>query len=252
MEPTVGLDLQSSASRAGLALPIVQPTQRQDVEVTVTPQGPTSSTNVQDGWQLASEDGALTISVLPDVLIIQSTGYTRFRESLGMPLNVLLSAVQERLAPALIHRVGLRYVNRLTDAEATAPQAWRGRIADSLLGVVADDDYVTVTATQQQIEFALEPSVGALLRHGAFHDPGMRGAYSYLLDVDVFSTSTSYFDPEACFAIARRLNRSALSMFQQAVLSEYRATMQPEPIEVDQPTGSAGMPDPVETRRDPS
>src|SRR4051794_16853913 len=113
-----------------------------------------------------------------------------------MALNVFLPALQERLAPALVHRVGLRYINRLTDVEATTPQAWRGRIAPSLLGVIADQDYDDmITASQQQLELALEPSVGALLRHGAFRDPGVRGAYSYLLDVDVFSTSTNRFDP---------------------------------------------------------
>lgn len=250
LEPTVGLDLQSSAANAGLDLPVLQPAQRQDVEVTLTAQGPASSTVVHGGWLLASQDGTLTVNVLPDVLVIQSTGYTRFRESLGVPLSVLLPALQERLSPALIHRVGLRYVNRLTDAEAVNPQAWRGRIADSLLGVLADDDYGTVTATQQQIEFALEPSVGALLRHGAFRDPGVRSAYSYLLDVDVFSTSTSHFDPDACIGIARRLNRSALSMFQRAVLSEYRDTMQPHPIETDQPSQGAGGPSSMEMRSD--
>jgi uncharacterized protein (TIGR04255 family) len=222
-----GLALREAAERAGFALPHVEETQRQDVAFTLTPHGPATTQQVDRGWLLTSGDRSATVTIFHDVLIVQHSRYTRFRDSLRLALEAMLPALQTHLAPAFVQRVGLRYVNRLSDPEATHPTAWRGRITPTVLGVIEHDILGgAVASTQQQIELALEDA-GALIRHGTFRDAAAQGGYSYLLDIDVFTSGTERFDPLRTVQLARKLNRTALTLFQQVVLSDYRDTMQP-------------------------
>jgi uncharacterized protein (TIGR04255 family) len=61
----------------------------------------------------------------------------------------------------------------------------------------------------------------ALLRHGAFPDTAVRGAISYLLDIDVFDTTSSSFDVKEILDTADELNLAALELFQASVCPDY-------------------------------
>lgn len=224
-----GLALRDAAAKAGLALPVVEESQRQDVAFTVGPHGPATSHNIDNGWLLTTADRSVAITIFSDLLIVQHTRYTRFSESLRPALEAILPAVAQQLSPVFVQRIGLRYINRLNDSNAYSTTAWRGRITPAVLGVLEHDVLGgTVTATQQQIELGLDDA-GALIRHGAFRDAGTEGPYSYLLDIDVFNTTTDRFDAGRTVSLARKLNRTALALFHQIVLSEYRDTMGPYP-----------------------
>lgn len=224
-----GLALRDTARTAGIALDRVEQAQRQEVSLTFTPgSGQTSTSEVARGWQLSSADQRLAVTFMSDVLIVQNTRYERYSDSLGKVLAALLPAIVDTSAPDLVQRIGLRYINRLSDPTARTPAAWRDRIAPEALGLLNHSQFgEQITSIQQQVELRLEESSGALIRHGAFQDPSTQGAYSYLLDVDVYDNSSEKFLPTAICDRARRLNRTSLSLFQQLVLSAYRETMDP-------------------------
>jgi uncharacterized protein (TIGR04255 family) len=224
-----GLALRDAARTAGIALDRVEMAERQDVSLTFTPgAGQTSTTDVTRGWQLFSADQRLAVTFMPDILIVQNTRYERYSASLGEVLAALLPAIVETSSPDLVQRIGLRYINRLSDPSARTPAAWRDRIAPEALGLLNHSQFgEQITSMQQQVELRLEESSGALIRHGTFQDPSSQGAYSYLLDVDVYDNSSERFVPTAICDRARRLNRTSLSLFQQLVLSAYRETMDP-------------------------
>lgn len=211
----------------------VEPIQRQEVAFTVDPAGgPVPQTSSTGGWALSDERRTLTVNLFPDLAFVQTSTYFRYRESLRPALSGIVAALAEVFAPDLLQRVGLRYVNRFEDRGVRSAADWQGKIVGSFLGVPTDGLLgPLVQTTQQQVEIALEPGVGALVRHGAFLDPASPGSYAYLIDLDVSRQVTDVFDPDAALAVARRLNRTALTLFQHIVDPSYRQTMDPVPLD---------------------
>jgi len=224
-----GLNFRNLLKDAGVDLPRLQAAQQQQVSLNIGPAGATSGVEVHArGWQLASEDGYVLATVLPDAVVVQTTKYARWSTGLRPALEALLRAAVDVLSPDLVQRVGIRYVNRLVDDKAQSPAAWVGRIQPTALGPITDPVLgPLLEATQQQIELTLGDAQGAIVRHGAFKDAASRGRYSYLLDIDVFDGQSNRFDPEGILLAAQVLNRSALSIFQHIVLPEYREQMEP-------------------------
>jgi uncharacterized protein (TIGR04255 family) len=237
LDPERGLDVRDRAGRLGLDLPTFEPAERQEVNFVVGPGGglPSAGASVR-GWQYTDSTGSMTTMVMPDSIAIHNNGsYSRYSESLGEPLRIMLAATSDALQMRLVSRIGLRYVNRLVDINATAPSAWVGRIHPAVLGVAGNSAELgwQVNSAHQQVDLSLEVRTGALLRHGVFKDPGSRGAYSYLLDIDVFDTDTVAFVADEVLVRAQTLNRTALSLFQQVVLPDFRDTMGPEPLNTE-------------------
>jgi uncharacterized protein (TIGR04255 family) len=228
-----GLEIQRVLVENGVTFPRIQQTQRQQVNLNVDATGPRTHVEIQArGWQFLSGDGATVVTILPDSMSIQTGNYARWSVSVLPILTAMIAAVEAVLKPELLHRIGTRFVNRLTDEDARSPQAWVGRIKSTLLGVVNDKDFGHLTtSTQQQIELKLGDSEGALIRHGAFADAAERGAISYLIDADVFTVASMKFDLDSILQWTRQLNITALSVFQQIVTPEYRGAMDPEVIE---------------------
>ena len=224
-----GLNFRSLLKEAGVDLPRLQAAQQQQVSLNIGPAGATSGVEVHaKGWQLASEDGYVLATVLPDAVVVQTTKYARWSTSLRPALEALLRAAVDVLNPDLVQRVGIRYVNRLVDEKAQSPTAWVGRIHSAALGPITDSILgPMLETTQQQIELILGGAQGAIVRHGAFRDAAARGKYSYLLDIDVFDGQSNRFDNDRILLATQRLNRSALSLFQHLVLPEYREQMEP-------------------------
>ena len=224
---------RDTVGREGLDLIHVEPIQRQEVAITVDPAGgPVPQTSTTGGWALSDERRTLAVNLFPDLAFVQTSTYSRYRESLRPALSGVVAALAEVFAPDLLQRIGLRYVNRFDDRTVRSAADWQGKIAASFLGVPADGLLGSLAqTTQQQVELALEPGVGALVRHGAFLDPASPGSYAYLVDLDVFRQVTDVFDPDAALAVARRLNRTALTLFQHIVQHTYRQTMDPSPLD---------------------
>lgn len=144
------------------------------------------------------------------------------------PLEVLLDAVAKELAPSLVQRIGLRYVDRFVDPSCKTLRDWFGKIDNTLLGPLGNPVFGSmVRQAQQQVEVTLDGRHGAVLRHGPIHDQSSKSV-NYLLDLDVFAHAATTFNPSEVVDAAERLNRTALSLFQACVSAEYLKSLQGE------------------------
>ncbi|MEV3872318.1 TIGR04255 family protein [Streptomyces sp. NPDC049906] len=226
------LAIKELAEERGIKFTSMEPAQRNELLVDVNASGASPQVHVRArGWQLGRDGGKLLATIMPDSLVVQTSQYERWSVSLRPVLESLLLGFEQHLEPKLLHRLGVRYVNRLVDTEAKAPNAWRNRISDSFLGPILDPVIGDkVAAAQQQIELALGDGQGALLRHGAFVDAAAQNAISYLMDIDVFDATTRRFISADAIEACQRLNRTALSLFKQAMRPESWLAAQEENV----------------------
>lgn len=201
--------------------PTIQQARQQQMRIDFGSNGASQVASESQGWQVVSADGSGHITLMPDILILQINRYERWSTSLKAPLTVLLESLQLLIKPSLVHRIGLRYVDRFQDRGIHSAEAWRGRIHDTLLGPVLNPIFGhSVRGAQQQVEIRLDDHHGALLRHGPIQDDSGKNVH-YLLDTDVFRQSSFTFDVREVVMSAERLNRTALSLFQASVTEAY-------------------------------
>jgi uncharacterized protein (TIGR04255 family) len=225
LSPESGLALKDAVIAGGFVVQRLEQAQQQAFTWQVqTAPGEQPSSHVETrsaGWQLIGVDGT-TATVLPGVVTVQTTNYVKWEDTFRPVLRAVVTAVAEVLRPKVRQRVGLRYVDRLVDPAALSPAAWKGRVSDSLLGPIADPVLgERIISGQQQVELRISDHNGIILRHGPFEDRSLRGAISYMLDIDSFDITTSAFDAEDTLAAADELNLLALSIFQSSLTSEY-------------------------------
>jgi uncharacterized protein (TIGR04255 family) len=210
-----------------------QQAQEQQLQFALGPTGPVPSPVElrKRGWQFDSVESGLNVVIMPDKLLVQTSQYTRWSESLRMPLAECLNAIKEIMPPTILQRIGVRYINRLTKKGASSPVAWKGLVSDPLLGALNHEFFGPLLgSSQQQIDLTLGKEQGAILRHGAFRDPANRGGYSYLLDIDVYDTRASHFDVDDVASRATILNRTAFSIFTQSITPEFFKLLSPQPL----------------------
>ncbi len=94
--------------------PSIQPTVQQQMRIDFGANGVSQVAAESSGWQIASADGA-HVTLMPDILIMQVNRYERWRTSMKAPLTVLVESLGRLVKPSLVHRIGLRYVDRFHD-----------------------------------------------------------------------------------------------------------------------------------------
>jgi uncharacterized protein (TIGR04255 family) len=209
-------------------IPNIQPATQGTMQINFNAGGASWFGDEAKGWQVASSDGRHSATVFPGSVIWQVGDYKRWSVSMRAPLEVLLNVVAADLAPSLVQRIGLRYVDRFVDPACKTLGDWFGKIDDTLLGPLGNPIFGSmVRQAQQQVEVTLDGRHGALLRHGPIHDQSSKSV-NYLLDIDVFAHAASSFKPSEVVDAAERLNRTALSLFQACVSAEYLKSLQRE------------------------
>lgn len=236
IDDEAGLSIRDSLAKKGWDFPTLNVARAQHVAFTMAASGASQQVSeVASGWQLVSGDGSTHVTVMPESLVVQTMAYHRWSISLRPLLEAALEALGEALAPTLHQRIGLRYVNRFTDPDASSPASWSGRVSPELLGATCHPLLGKhVRSAQEQVELALEETSGALLRHGPFVDPGVANATSYLLDIDVFDGQTARFDVVAIVERAEALNRTAAVLFQAVLTPEFLHELQGIQDEADE------------------
>ena len=207
-------------------LPNIQPATQGMVQVNFQVGGASWSGDQTKGWQVSSADGQHSATVLPSSVIWQVNAYKRWSLSMRAPLEVLLGTIAADLSPSLVHRIGVRYVNRFADPSCKALRDWNGKIDATLLGPLGNSVFgKKVTGEQQQVEIALDGRHGAVLRHGPIPDQASK-TVNYLLDLDVYANAAAPFRASDVLGTAERLNRTALSLFQACVSVDYLKSLQ--------------------------
>ena len=118
------------------AYPIFEKSALNTWNITVTPDGAGSTSARQDGWVVASASRDLTITLLPSMVIVQNSKYERFSTGLAEPLRRALEPFVMTTGAQVINRIGLRYINRLSDADATSPRYWADRVQAEFAGPI--------------------------------------------------------------------------------------------------------------------
>ncbi|MEV6903443.1 TIGR04255 family protein [Amycolatopsis sp. NPDC051372] len=243
VESRVAFALREALADVGQDYPRMERAQENRVEIQMNPDAAVEPqarvAQFARGWRLHAADDSSTVTILPSAVVLQTRRYERWSVTLRPAVLAMLEIVQHHLAPALVVRIGLRYVDRFVDDTATA-STWSGRISPHLLGAVEHPVFGShVQAAQQQIELGLGPAHGAILRHGPFSDPAVGGAISYLVDIDVFDVESTSFDPESLTVRAEVLNRTAATLFQATLTRDYLRELQNVGIATTVEGGSA-------------
>ena len=222
-EERLALSLREALRATDLAFSVMGPAARQEVSLSMSPAGgqAVQGTSVQ-GWTFNDEHTQLQVTWLPDVLLVQTSSYTHFSETLRPVLHAALGWLEENGQVQLRTRAGLRYVNRLVDESAVGPQSWQGRVQDWLLGPVIAGPWANrVADAHQQLNLRNEDSSNTALRHGPFRDAGARNSFSYLLDFDVFDASTEPFTASSTLDLITRLNYTAATTFRGTLTAAF-------------------------------
>lgn len=212
----------------GIQFPHIKPAQQRMVQIELGPDGSQlSNKEGLTGWQILAADASVMLTLMPDNVIMQTTKYSRWSDSIGQPLSAVLEVLAQTIRPALRTRVGLRYVDRFRHETATEPAAWRGRLRDEVLGPLGSDVFgELIRGAQQQLELNIDENHRSILRHGFTMEED--DSVGYLLDIDVFSELSVAFDAADILRNAVQLNRTALSLFQSCLETDYLRSLQAE------------------------
>lgn len=173
---------------------------------------------VKKGWRLRSSDNRWFVSLHPDHVALETTKYKTWEDDFRTRLASLLEAVETHLKPAVEQRLGVRYVNRITEPRVDSPQELREYISPELLGLVLHQRLGDmVLAAQQQLDLDAGDGVRVAMRHGFLRDEEREGAFTYLLDFDIYRQEVQAFDVEDIKSSTNSFNEIALRLFRQSL-----------------------------------
>jgi uncharacterized protein (TIGR04255 family) len=173
------------------------------------------------GWRLRSSDAMWTATVTPESMSVETSRYenwTDFRHR----LRLLLDAISAHLHPTFEHRLGLRYVDRLTHQNAVTPSDWNGRIVPPLLGLLADERFADAVRVSQHVEeLTTDDDVQVVLRYGHLQQTDASVPSQFLLDTDCFRSAMRPFTVDEVLQGVDQLHTLALQLFEAALTPEY-------------------------------
>ncbi|MFI2347148.1 TIGR04255 family protein [Streptomyces sp. NPDC019443] len=180
-----------------------------------------SQTPAVRGWQLKTPDGRWTVSLQPDHFALETVaynGWSEFRER----LEQLAAAVGEHVAPALEHRIGLRYVNQITHPDVKAPLDWRKFISEELfqekLYEGLGDGF---RAAMQVVEVLPSAHQSLVIRHGL--QLGQGNGLTYVLDNDSARQGSRSFDVQSILNSVEKLHLNSLRAFEMETTEVLRS-----------------------------
>jgi len=186
--------------------------------VVIGPGGPTvSETAKLSGWRFRSGDGEWVVTLMPDHVALETTAYGTWADDFEPRLGAVISAAAEHVKPAFEQRIGLRYIDRITELELKNLTDWEEYIRPELLGAICHPDLgPAIRAAQQHLVVEIEEEVRANLRHGAVDDPEAE-TVDYLLDYDLYRQGGRRFDAEEVKATVAQFNTYALQLFHASI-----------------------------------
>jgi uncharacterized protein (TIGR04255 family) len=180
--------------------------------------------NAQAVWRFSDVDSHWRVSLAPDFAALETTKYSR-RDDFVTRLKDVLRAVAEHVRPAVVDRLGVRYIGRITGpavddiATLVTPEV-RGISGTSL----AERAVHSLSETQFDLGDARFVARWGLLSAMKTPDPNVIapiGDKSWILDLDVFSAKPAAFDVTAMTGDSRRYAERAYAFFRWAVTDEF-------------------------------
>jgi uncharacterized protein (TIGR04255 family) len=170
------------------------------------------------GWRLQSPDSRWSVSLMPNHVSLETTDYTVWDDFRDRMLE-LVDAAADHIAPGIEQRLGLRYIDRISEVQARTPRDWEPYLVPELLGLIRHDTLGTaVTAARQQLLLDLGEGFSCTFTHGLLPEDGER--LNYLLDYDLSREGGRPFDPGGVRAALEVLHTDALKLFHASVTDE--------------------------------
>lgn len=188
--------------------------------------GPAGLTPVkaQIAWRFSDVEGNWRVSLTPEFLALETTKYVSRSDFLAR-LRVVVAALDEHLAPQLIDRLGVRYIDRITGgavdelAKLVRPEV-RG-ISGTLAATHATH---ALSETMFAIDDARLLARWGRLPAGATVDPAAiepSPEQSWILDLDMFSAAPARFAVDRVIADAQRFAERIYTLFRWAVMDDF-------------------------------
>jgi len=201
------------------------PVLRPEQSIVLGPLG-VGSGSKQIAWRFSDAKGVWRVSVTQEFIAIETTSYTSRGDFLSR-FRFVLDALNEHVEPALVERLGVRYIDRVTgDALSNISKLVRHEV----LGLIAIPVLKRARHSLTETVFELpEDKAQLLARWGlipakATVDPSAIEAIdepSWVLDIDMFSHEQMPFVPEDIVANARRYTERLYAVFRWAVSEEF-------------------------------
>ncbi|MFI5930893.1 TIGR04255 family protein [Actinoplanes sp. NPDC051494] len=167
-------------------------TEQREVAVTITPDGVTQAPGAARVWQLRSADEQWQISFGDSFLAVDTAAYTS-REDFAARVAHAWQRFEQVVRPPFVERLGVRYINRITDLETLAalPSLVRPEALGGVQALVGCD--VRLSHSIHEALYHLDDHNGlqarwGMLPPGAVLDPTIQPVpdNSWVLDLDAF------------------------------------------------------------------
>lgn len=190
----------------------------QTVNLMVGPGAPPAvSQQAVSGWRYQSADGSWIVSVAPENVSLETTGYTEW-EDFSQRMRELLDVTASHIGPGIEQRLGLRYIDRITEVDASSPADWKPYLAPELLGLALHDPLgAAVKITRQQLLLDLGDGYSCSVGHGFVPE---NNRLNYLLDFDLFREGGRPFSVDRVSEALEVLHEDAGKLFQASITSE--------------------------------
>ena len=196
--------------------------------ILVGPEGQVVTAEAGVLWRFDERPEQWQVALAPDFVALSTNRYTRRQDFIDR-FSTILSAAQHELRIRFCDRLGVRYVDRVTDPGLLS------RLGDLLkpevLGAVAvehgepDIEHVHgFVDAAYRLPRAIELHARwGVLPEGVTFDPAIEAAEarSWVLDLDAYSTEQATFDPRELATRAEALSQRIYRFFRWAIQDEF-------------------------------
>lgn len=206
--------------------PVMQ--RSQQAGILVGPEGQVVTADAGVLWRFDERPERWQVVLAPDFVALSTHRYTRRREFIDR-FSVVLSAAQAELKVRFCDRLGVRYVDRVTDGDLLARLG--NLLKPEVLGAVVVDAgepgvehlHEFVDSTFRVPEAAELHARWGVLPPAVTFDPAIEAtdARSWVLDLDAYTTDQTAFDPAALAERAEALSQRIYRFFRWAVTDEF-------------------------------
>ncbi|MDI4655518.1 TIGR04255 family protein [Xanthobacter autotrophicus] len=196
--------------------PLLEQVASHELQIEVGSSAPSFRPIVSNVWRFSDANKYFIVSLTSDAITLETHNYPG-RDLFMERWAQLLRWVEDIYAPGLVVRMGIRYLNRI-DGEAVGNLPdW---IAPNLIGVALPEFREHVRQAISEANLNVEEGAMLLrwgiLPPGVTIDPGLlepAQTPSWLLDIDVYSSSQRSFDAEGLATIYKRMSERAYAAF---------------------------------------
>lgn len=177
-------------------------------------------------WRFTSADEQWRVSLASEFVAIETTAYKSRTDLLGR-LEEVVRALETRIAPRTVDRLGVRYIDRLTGESIDAMDRL---VRPEMLGVAGTAAGKLAQLSISEALFDIPDSPAqmrarwGLLPGGGTFDPAAIDPLderSWILDLDVFSEGSHPFETGRILSQARFFAERSYSFFRWAVTEEF-------------------------------